>query len=41
MANEKMTEARLGELLPDWKVYVSGADVELTRHSRGEEVVSA
>ena len=39
MANEKMTEARLGGLLPDWKVYVSGSDVELTRHSpAGEEV---
>lgn len=39
MADEKMTEQRLGELLPDWKVYVSGEDVELTRHSpAGEEV---
>ena len=39
MANEKMTEARLGELLPDWKVYVSGDDVELTRHSpAGDEI---
>lgn len=39
MADKKMTKARLGELLPGWKVYVSGDDVELTRHSpAGEEV---
>ena len=39
MANEKMTEERLVELLPGCKVDVSGADVELTRHSpAGEEV---
>lgn len=39
MSNEKMTEERLGEILPGWKIYVSGDDVELTRHSpAGDEV---
>lgn len=39
MADEKMTEIRIRDILPDWKVYVSGEDVELTRHSpAGEEV---
>ena len=39
MADEKMTEIRLRDILPDWKVCVSGEDVELTRHSpEGEHV---